>query len=39
MRREALGAAYTSVSAILRRLDEMPVSVKLSAVRPLSERS
>lgn len=36
---EALAAAYGAITEILARLDAMPVSVKLSRIKPLSERS
>ncbi|MGQ9552760.1 MAG: M28 family metallopeptidase [Anaerolineae bacterium] len=36
---EPLAAAYTATATILRRLDDLPISIKLSQVKPLRERS
>lgn len=36
--REALGAAYAATVGIFRRLDDLPVSIKLSGIKPLRER-
>lgn len=36
--KEALGAACAATVGLLRRLDQLPVSVKLSAIKPLRER-
>ncbi|MHB0876866.1 MAG: M28 family peptidase [Anaerolineae bacterium] len=38
LNREALGATYAATVGILRRLDDLPTSIKLSAIKPLRER-
>ena len=38
VRIESLAAAYAATASILRRLDDLPVSIKLSQVKPLRER-
>ncbi len=38
IREEALAAAFEATTAILGELDKLPVSIKLSAVRPLGQR-
>lgn len=38
IRREALAATFETVVSLLEALDELPVSIKLSGVKPLSER-
>jgi hypothetical protein len=39
LQEECLAAAYDAVVQLLRELDQLPVSIKLSAVKPLSQRS
>jgi hypothetical protein len=38
LREEALAASFQAVATLLQRLDEMPLSIKLSQVKPLRER-
>ena len=38
IRTEALAAGYAAAVSLIERLDELPVSLKLSGVKPLSER-
>lgn len=38
VRREALAATFETIVSLLEALDELPVSIKLSGVKPLSER-